>query len=54
MLFIAVEQQNSWAESISEKSSADPNPSQPQNLIKCMDLSILTLNITQREHVSTG
>lgn len=42
MLFIAVEQQNSWAESISEKSSADPNPSQPQNLMKCMDLSILT------------
>lgn len=54
MLIIAVEQQNRWAESVSEKSSADPNPPQPQKLIKCMDLSILTFNITQMEHISTG
>lgn len=54
MLIIAVEQQNRWAGRVSEKPSAAPNPCQPQNLIKCIDLSILTLNITQKEHISTG
>lgn len=37
MLIIAVEQQNKWPERVSEKTSVDPNPSQPQNLIKCME-----------------
>ena len=54
MLVTEVEQQNRWAESISKKSSADPIPSQHQNLIKHKNLSILILNITQREHVSIG
>lgn len=34
MLITEVEQQNRWAESISNQSSEDPIPSQHQNLIK--------------------
>ena len=54
LLITEVEQQNRWAESISKKFSTDPIPSQHQKLIKHLNLSILILNITQREHISIG